>query len=59
MAESRSGPESTQCSALVSNAVPWWTEQENLGDTAYPRAGKAHRQEWEAFCGTDPLAVVT
>lgn len=52
MAESHSGPASTQCSALVSNAVPWWTEQEHLGDTAYPRAGKAHRQGFEAFCGS-------
>lgn len=51
MAESRSGPASTQCSALVSNAVPWWTEPEHLGETANPMAGKSHRQEWEVFCG--------
>lgn len=51
MAESSSGPPSTQRSALVSNAVLWWTEPEHLGETANPRAGKAYRQECEAFCG--------
>lgn len=51
MAESSSGPLSTQCSTLVSNAVLWWSELEHLGETANPRAGKAHMQECEAFCG--------